>query len=57
MEEQADRAAREATKKEQKDLIKAAAKEAQKKKLSPKESLLQGLEGGKGQERKMEMGK
>ena len=57
MEEQADRAAREATKKEQKNLIKAAAKEAQKKKLSPKESLLQGLEGGKGQERKMEMGK
>ena len=57
MEEQADRAAREATKKEQKDLIKAAAKEAQKKKLSPKESLLQGIEGGKGQERKMEMGK
>ena len=57
MEEQANRAAREATKKEQKDLIKAAAKEAQKKKLSPKESLLQGLEGGKGQERKMEMGK
>lgn len=57
MEEQANRAAREATKKEQKDLIKAAAKEAQKKKLSPKENLLQGIEGGKGQERKMEMGK
>ncbi|WP_029543837.1 hypothetical protein [Selenomonas sp. AB3002] len=57
MEEQANRAAREATKKEQKDLIKVAAKEAQKKKLSPKESLLQGIEGGKGQERKMEMGK
>jgi hypothetical protein len=57
MEEQADRAAREVTKKEQRDLIKAAAKEAQKKKLSPKENLLQGLEGGKGKERNIEIGR
>jgi hypothetical protein len=57
MEEQADRAAREATKKEQKDLIKAAAKEAQKKKLPPKESLLQGMEEVKGQERNIEIGR
>ena len=57
MEEQADRAAREATKKEQKKLIKAAAQEAQKKKLSPKESLMQRMEEGKGAEKKMEMGK
>ena len=54
MEEQADRAAREATKKEQKELIKAAAKETKRKKLSPKESLLQGMEAGKGMEKKME---
>jgi len=57
MEEQADRAAREATKKEQKKLIKVAAQEAQKKKLSPKESLMQRMEEGKGAEKKMEMGK
>ena len=56
MEEQADRAAREATKKEQKKLIKAAAQEAQKKKLSPKERLMQGMEEVKGQERKIEIG-
>ena len=55
MEEQADRAAKEATKKEQKNLLKAAAKEAQKKKLSPKESLMQGLEGEKAQGKQMEI--
>jgi hypothetical protein len=37
-----------------KHLIKAAAKEAKRKKLSPKESLLQGMEAGKGMEKKME---
>jgi hypothetical protein len=57
MEEQADRAAKKATKKEQRELIKAAVKEAQKKKLSPKESLLQGMEEMKGQERKIEIGR
>ena len=55
MEEQADRAAREATKQEQKNLLKAAAKEAQKKKLSPKESLMQGMEVEKGQGKQREL--
>ena len=49
MEEQADKAKRQ----EQKNLLKAAVKEA--KELSPKERLLQGVETSKGQQKQREL--
>ena len=53
MEEQADKAAAEAKRREQKNLIKAAVKES--KKLSPKERLLQCVDNAKGQTKQREL--
>ena len=55
MEEQADKAAVDAKRREQKNLIKAAAKAAQSKRISPKESLLQNVENAKSQIKQREL--
>ena len=55
MEEQADIAAKKEKQQEQKNLLKAAVKEAKQKKLSPKESLLQGMGNAQGQMRQKEL--
>lgn len=55
MEEQADKAAVDAKRREQKNLIKAAAKAAQSKRISPKESLLQNVEKAKSQIKQREL--
>ena len=55
MEEQADKAAKEAKRREQKNIFKAAVKAAQAKRLSPKESLLHGVENEIGQNKQREL--
>lgn len=55
MDKQVDVAPEKDKQQEQKDLLKAAVKEAQTKKLSPKESLLQGMENANGQMRQREL--